>query len=210
MITQVRHFSERDWPCRAWFKVKKAGKVVYENNFRTIDPVGAGFGFYLPRKQPNSNYFVVEKDGDYDSKLFLIRKDGAVTELLGGWYFVTGNLRYLICENSEAEEGNTQVFDFKEGKVTYSEKIPVTNAYRKGDLYFYPRITLSNEGEEIESRKEVFIFDPIKSGFVRKDISEDFFVGATKVIYDFVTNGDGETACGCDKNRKPTLFVPGH
>jgi hypothetical protein len=58
--------------------------------------VGFSYGIFLPKQRPSPDYFVAVKEGDYDGRLFLISREGQVTDLPGGFYFVPAARRFLV------------------------------------------------------------------------------------------------------------------
>ena len=38
------------------------------------------------------------KEGDYDGRLLLVSKDGVTHDLIGGWFFLTEDRRFLVTE----------------------------------------------------------------------------------------------------------------
>jgi hypothetical protein len=124
--------------CRAWLQVVKEGRIVWHANFEDIDAVGASYGLFVPLQQPSAAVFAVVKEGDYDGRLYLIRRDGSVLDTMGGFYFVTPDHRFLISEYASDGSG-IAVVDLREGKVVLStEELPDIYAwYRSGGTYFF-------------------------------------------------------------------------
>src|SRR6185369_10996241 len=109
---QISAGQPNDWSCRAWLTIENNGKALGRYYFDSIEALGMNpYGLVVPHKQPSSKYFIVEKLGDYQSRLFLIGREGKVTEIHGGDYFLAKKSRYLFVQNYEAEDGVTEVFD---------------------------------------------------------------------------------------------------
>jgi hypothetical protein len=101
-IIEVKRISERvdvpPYACRAWLEVTKANKSTFRRYFDNIEPVGTSYGLFVPEVQPPGPFFAVAKNGDYDGRLFLVRKDGKVFDVIGGSYFTTEDKRYLFSQ----------------------------------------------------------------------------------------------------------------
>lgn len=102
--------------CRAWVDVRKENQLLKRLYYGDIESVGWKYGVFIPLQQPLEDFFIVIKEGDYDGRLLLIAKNGAVTDLPGGSYFITGDKQFLIPEYSSDEPGLT-VFDLTERKI---------------------------------------------------------------------------------------------
>lgn len=82
--------------CRAWVEVREGGKILRQAYFDDIDAIGWIYGIFLPEYQPLSDYFLALKEGDYDGRFLFVGKDGSLTNLPGGGFFLTPDKRYLI------------------------------------------------------------------------------------------------------------------
>jgi hypothetical protein len=82
--------------CRAWMEVRDGGKILRQAYFDDMDAIGWIYGIFLPKHQPLSDYFLAIKEGDYDGRMLLVGKDGSLTNLPGGDFFLTPDNRYLI------------------------------------------------------------------------------------------------------------------
>ncbi|SRR5665213_312233 len=176
-----------DWDCRAWLNIEKNGKVLNRYYFDTIGAVGENpYGLLVPPIQPSLKYSFVEKIGDYQTQLYLVGKDGDVTKIHGGNYFLAKKSRYLFVQNSEAEDGMTDVFDLVSGKLIFSAQIPNDVPYQKGDLYFYSTAGLAPNGnDEVENKQKILYFDFDKANFVSENVNQDFWRDAKKIEYNF-------------------------
>jgi len=207
-ITQVQNRikgaktnDENDWRCRAWVNVANNGKELYRR-YLNIEPVGAAYGLFVPRIQPSSKYFIFAKEGDYNSAIYLIGKDGKVSVIHGGSYFFTEKSKFLFSKNYEAEEGVTDVFDLTLGKLVFSGQIPNFAPYRKEGMYFYSKLELARNGnDEIENKGKIYCFDFFRSKFVEKDVNKSFFLDAQKIKTTLFIN-DYEHVCGCGAGPK--------
>ena len=135
---RIRDFENSPHSCRTWFEVIKQNNVIFKKNYDDIDAVGFSYGIFVPKAQPPSHYFSIVKEGDYDGRLFLIRTDGKVFDLMGGFYFFSKDKRYLFSEYSSDMEG-LEVFDLKAGKVVFSSNNypSVHQWYEKDGAIFY-------------------------------------------------------------------------
>ena len=133
------HYNNEPSLCRAWIEINKADQTVFKKYFDDIDAVGFSYGLFVPAVQPPAPYFVVVKNGDYDGHLYLVNEKGKVDDLMGGFYFITDDKRYLFSHYASDLPGLV-VFDLKEGRTVYSsDKIPpIHQWYVKDGAYFLP------------------------------------------------------------------------
>lgn len=126
--------------CRAWLEVRAEGKVMQQAFFDDIDPVGSSFGIFVPEHQPLEEYFVALKEGDYDGRLLIVGKDGNLTNLPGGGFFLTADKRYLIGEHA-SDYGSLVVIDVARREIVIDgakKKLPsVGDWYLDRGGYFY-------------------------------------------------------------------------
>jgi hypothetical protein len=106
--------------CNAWLKIEKNGKILHKRKYIKIEPLGGGYGLFVPSKQPSQKYFLVNKNGDYNGRSLLIDQDGNLIDLPGGLYFITDDNRYLFIEHEEDCCNELRVFDLELGKVVFS------------------------------------------------------------------------------------------
>jgi hypothetical protein len=126
--------AEPPYYCRAWLEIVERGENVWQRSFDDINPASFSFGLFVPRKAPSPRYFAVVKVGDNDGRLFLVdRESGTVTELPGGFFFVTSDNRYLFSEYA-GETQDIVVFDLIAGKVVLDTKTTET-ARLPGEIY---------------------------------------------------------------------------
>src|SRR5260221_4547774 len=84
--------------CRAWLEVTNGERLLKRIYYADIDPSGFSYGVFVPKHQPLENHFIAIKEGDYDGRLLLVGKDGTVSDLPGGLYFLTDDKRFLVGE----------------------------------------------------------------------------------------------------------------
>jgi hypothetical protein len=108
--------------CRAWLTVKKDNKEIYQRLFKSIQPVGACHGLFIPLEQPRNDYFILSKLGDYDGRIFIIDSIGNVTEKLGGEFYVSKDKRYLFS-NYYSDGSGLTVYDLTKGICLFSQTI---------------------------------------------------------------------------------------
>ncbi len=184
-----------DFYCRAWLRIEKNGKTLDQEYFKDIEAMGGSYGIFVPKKQPSPDYFLIEKIGDYESSLYLIGKDGKVIKIHGGLYFLTEHSKYLFGENSEAEDGLTEVFDLVKGKLIFSKQIQNYTAYQKGEMYFYSEGRLAPNDEEIENKDKILYFDFHRSEFIEKSVTRTFWSGVRKIKHDFDPRDYDDCVC---------------
>ncbi|MGA3082659.1 MAG: hypothetical protein ABSD44_15015 [Terracidiphilus sp.] len=118
--------------CRAWLEVRAGGRVLRQAYFDDIEPVGGYFGIVVPEHQPLKDYFVVLKQGDYDGRLLLVGKDGSLTNIPGGGFFLTPDKQYLIGAH-DSDYASLFVFDISSRQLVIDgEKEKLTGV---GDWY---------------------------------------------------------------------------
>lgn len=168
-VTQAKrtgsHPQEPPSTCRAWLEVVAGGKSIWQRYFDDIDAVGSSYGLFVPPKPPSSRYFAVVKNGDYDGRLFLIDRNGTVSELPGGLYFVSADGRFLFSEYI-ADTQEAVVFDLASGKIVLDTKTPdasllpgyIYDWYYDGKRYFFTIVNDEDnrQGMVLEDRRVLF------------------------------------------------------
>ena len=168
-ITQAKRLGPRSveppYACRAWLEVYEGKTRIWERYFDDIGPSGFSYGLSVPGKQPTPEYFAVIKNGDFDGRLFLIDRKGMVTDLSGGFYFVTFDRRFLYSEYA-ADTQEVMVFDLLFGKIvldtktTDSSLLPgdIYDWYHDGKKYFFTIVKPGAPGKGLvqEDRKSVY------------------------------------------------------
>lgn len=105
--------------CSAWVEIIKEGRILHKKEFIKIEGLGKSYGLYVPAKQPDNQYFIINKYGNYDGRTLLIDRNGRLIDLPGGYYFITKDKRYLFIEHEIDGFGSITVFDLHVGKVIY-------------------------------------------------------------------------------------------
>jgi hypothetical protein len=168
-VTQAKRIGSRSaeppYACRAWLEVYDGKTRVWERYFDDISPSGFSYGLSVPQKQPSPDWFAVVKNGDFDGRLFLIDRKGTVTELPGGFYFVTYDGRFLYGEYA-ADTQEVMVFDLLFGKTVMdtktadSSRLPgdIYDWYHDGKKYFFTIVKPGAPGKGLvqEDRKSVY------------------------------------------------------
>lgn len=187
-----KKYDEQPYLCRTWLEVKRSNKAIYQKYFDDIDSAAFSYGLFIPKKQPPSPYFAVVKNGDYDGRLFLVSKDGKVFDLMGGFYFITGNKRYLFSSYASDASGLV-VFDLLAGRVVFSsDKLPGYEHqwYTKdGDYYFTASAWDEKSGMPHEKAGTAYCYDFKAHKIIEKRISSSEIADSKKVVYDFDPRG---------------------
>jgi len=177
-------YNEPPYLCRAWLDVSKAKNRIYQKYFDDIDAVGFSYGLFVPKIQPPSPYFAVVKNGDYDGKLFLVRKDGKVFDLMGGFFFITKNRRYLFSEYASDTTG-LAVFDLRNGRVVFSSmELPAEMSHwyeKKGEYYF----TAEPDSYNVPDKIIAYFYDFSANKIIERTISGAELADSIPVTYDF-------------------------
>jgi len=173
--------------CRAWVEVSKDKKLLRRIHYSDFEPVGFSYGVFVPSKQPSADYFVLVKEGDYDGHLLLVDREGKVTDLLGGFYFLTTDKRFLVSEYSSDSSG-LAVFDMQAHRLLFqSTDVPyVQEWYKERSGYFFTESVWSN-GESVphEGRDAIYRLDLRARKFVKSSIDPKVFQSATRIAFDF-------------------------
>lgn len=182
------NFTESPHYCRAWFNIIKSKQNVFQRYYDDIGPVGFSFGLFVPKVQPPTPYFAIVKNGDYDGRLFLVRSDGKVYDLMGGFYFITKDKRYLFSKYASDMEGLV-VFDLKSDRIVFSsDKIPYIHQwYVKDDNYFFTESEWisSNLGKPTQKAGLAYIYDFKTHQIFSKTITAVEMATAKTLAYDF-------------------------
>lgn len=167
--------------CRAWLEVYAGKTRVWERYFDDMSPAGFSYGLSVPEKQPSPDYFAVVKNGDLDGRLFLIDRKGMVTELPGGFYFVSFDRRYLYSEYS-GDIQEVVVFDLLFGKIVLDTTTADTSLlpgdiydwYHDGRKYYFSIVKPDAVGKGLvqEERRTVYAVQLNPPGIAR--VTADF------------------------------------
>jgi hypothetical protein len=176
-LTQAKRLGSRagepPYACRAWLEVYDGKTRIWERYFDDMNPAGFSFGLSVPLKQPSPDFLAVVKNGDSDGRLFLIDRKGMVTELPGGFYFVSFDRRYLYSEYT-ANIQEVVVFDLLFGKIILDTKTS-DSSLLPGDIYDW-----YHDGSK-------FYFTIAKSGAPGKEVVEE----DRRTIYEVKLNPPG-------------------
>lgn len=182
--------------CSASIEIIKNNDLLKKLSYENILPVGYYYGVFVPKVQPISKYFILVKHGDYNGRLLLINKQGKVTDLPGGLYFISKDNRYLFSKYT-SDYSYFLIFDLQLDKVVYeSNTIPnIHQWYYQDDRYFFtssewaPHSSLPTEGYEF-----IYVYNFKTNQLLKKHI--DFKLeSASKQFYDFDPNE--YTDCNC-------------
>lgn len=167
--------------CRAWVDVHREKKLVRRIFYGDFEPVGFSYGVFVPAKQPSEDYFALVKVGDYDGRLLLIDKQGAVTDLMGGFFFVTADGRFIVSKYSSDLSG-LAVFDLQLHKLLFkTEDVPdILQWYKNTSGYFFT-VDDSPQEENIAIYRLNLKTAKLMDGVI--DLKK--LRAATKVRYDF-------------------------
>jgi hypothetical protein len=184
---RTKNFEQLPHSCRAWLDVEKSTKAIFSRYYADIDPVGFSFGLFVPKTQPKSPYLAVVKNGDYDGRLFILKTDGEVHDLLGGFYFFTKDKRYIFSEYASDASG-LAVFDLVAGKVVFSSD-KLSHVYqwyeRNGNYFFTEAEWRDNSGTATEKPGTIDIYDFKQHKIVEKKVTPTFIKKAKIVKWDF-------------------------
>ena len=125
-IVQIfrKEFNGDDFNCKAIIQTTGKNKIIDELYFENIEPVGSSYGICFNKRQPNDNFLIGSKYGDYSGQLIIIDNKGKIIKESGGDYFISDNNRFIISDWYSDLSGIT-IFDFKTNKIVYSEELPV-------------------------------------------------------------------------------------
>jgi hypothetical protein len=182
------NFTEPPHHCRAWLDIIKSKKNVLHRYYDDIGPVGFSFGLFVPKVQPPSPYFAVIKIADYDGRLFLVRNDGKVHDLMGGFYFITKDKRYLFSQYASDIEGLV-VFDLKKDRIVFSsDKISYIHQwYINGENYLFTESEWikTNLGKPTEKGGVAYFYDFNSHQIIPKNMTAAEMAATKALSYDF-------------------------
>ncbi|HEY1204089.1 MAG: hypothetical protein ABSH46_21285 [Bryobacteraceae bacterium] len=191
--------------CRAWFEVRKQGRLLKRLYYDDIEALGGWYGIFVPKKQPLPDYFVAVKQGDYDGRLLLVARDGSLADLPGGAFFVTPDKRFIVGEHS-MDTDVLAVADVARRRIVIdgerSREIPqVAEWYQDASGYFY------TEGEDWypggmppERKGYVYRLDLMDRRVVKTRMSPASLAEARRVAYESL----GEENCTVPTPPSPT------
>jgi hypothetical protein len=166
--------------CRAWLEVTKAKQALFRKYYDDIDAVGFSYGLFVPKVQPPPPFFAVVKIGEYDGRLFLVHKDGKVFDLIGGFYFISENKRYLFSRYASDISG-LAVFDLQRGDIVFSsDNLPEYQHrwYIEKGTYFFTASEWYGHGV-------AYIYDFKSHKIIEKEINSAELAASKPVAFDF-------------------------
>jgi hypothetical protein len=145
-IIEAKRIQESAIPpsyCSAWLEVRQGDRVLRQIHYDDIEPVGFSYGIFVPKRQQFADYFGAVKEGDYDGRLLLIGKDGTLSDLPGGFYFVTADKRHLIGLHA-MDSDSLVVIDSALRQVVFNgekEGVPEVHSWYLDDAgYFFTEV----------------------------------------------------------------------
>ncbi len=176
--------------CRAWLEIWKASRLLRQFYFDDIEPVGGGYGIFVPERQPFPNNFIAVKEGDYDGRLLLISKDGSAVDLPGGPYFATPDRRYLIGLHSR-DSNSLVIIDVAKRKVVLDgdkEGVPEIHSWYMDDRgYFFTEVDQTDNEKELKGA--VYRLDLKHLRIVKVKMRSANLAAARRIDYDFDARG---------------------
>lgn len=191
-IIQVKKVDRRINPpprlCRAWFEVRRQGKVLRQLYFDDIESLGGYYGIFVPAKQPLSEFFLATKQGDYDSRLLMVGADGSLADLPGGLYFATPDQRFLIGEQ-QMDQAAIMVVDVASRRVVIDgwkqhASNSLANWYQDSTGYFFTEFVEGSDDDDMrEDRSTAFRLDLVNHRVIRAPMSAKRIAGARRLRY---------------------------
>ena len=181
-------YVERPYLCRAWFEVSRAKQTTFQRYFDDIDAVGFSYGLFIPKLPPPPPYFAVIKNGDYDGRLYLVHESGEVFDLIGGFYFLSNDKRFLFSQYASDTSG-LAVFDFKKSQIVFSsDHMPAYQHqwYTYNETYFFTASEwLNNSGMPSEKTHIGYFYDTDSHKIVERIITKAEIEASNPIKYDF-------------------------
>lgn len=166
--------------CRAWVDVSRGEKLLRRIYYSDMEAVGASYGVFVPAIQPSADYFALVKEGDYDGRLLLVDRQGVVTNLLGGFFFVTADGRFIVSQYSSDETG-LAVFDLQAHRtMLQSKEVPYQNWYKDGLGYFF-----AEDDSPEEENTAIYRLNLKTAKLLKSTIDPKRLQAAHKVRFDF-------------------------
>ncbi|MFC1584488.1 hypothetical protein ACFL5V_02955 [Fibrobacterota bacterium] len=186
--------------CRAWLSIEKQGVTVKEFNYPDIAPVEGEYGLFVPQQQPSKEFFLVVKVGDYDGLLKLIDRQGNVTNLPGGYYFLAGDS--ILFSEYHSDLPGLAAFDLRHRQLLFKRfHIPhILQWYKAGGTYFYtePIQPLRKAGSSTRKPGVIHVYDFDSNKLKQKTHVSEWQAHPQKINYDFDPWNYGN--CGCKNN----------
>jgi hypothetical protein len=121
--------------CRAWLTITQRNKIITQQFYKSIEPVGGCSGLFIPDQQPRKDFFIFSKFGDYNGSIIIIDTTGTVTEKIGGIFYISKDQRYLFS-NYDSNLAGLTVYDLNKHAVIYSSSAELRNDASLNDWYF--------------------------------------------------------------------------
>jgi hypothetical protein len=191
-VAQLKRISkdveEPPFACRAWLQVVKSNKVVWDKFFDDIDPSASPYGLFIPHEQPSKDMFAIVKIGDYDGHIYMIKKNGAVLDTLGGFYLLSQDKQFLISQYLSDESG-ISVIDLTKGTtILTTKKLPYIHEwYKSGSDYLFTESEWlpENKGSPSEKFDNAYMIDINNKKIVRKAMNTTMRQSINKLPFTF-------------------------
>lgn len=178
-IAQIfrKEFDGDNFNCKAIIQTTKKNRIIDELYFENIEPVGSSYGICFNEKQPNKEFLIGSKYGDYSGEIIIIDQNGKVINESGGDYFLSANKRYVISDWYSDLSGIT-VFNFETNKVVCSKELPVylSKWYENAEKYYAAKWSGNKENDD------VYEFDLDCFSFKKTELNLDELHQLNKVI----------------------------
>ena len=175
--------------CSSWIEVRRLRRLEHRLYFAQQDPSDPPYGLFIAPMELLPDHLAVVKLGDGDGHLILIHKNGRVTDLDGGTFFLDREQQWLYSQHLSDVSGLT-VYDLREDRVLF-QTLAVPRAarwYRSGRDYLFTRLQMDGRTED---RDHVFLVRPREKEVVEQPASADFFSGLRPVHLDFAPAAEG-------------------
>lgn len=162
-----KEFSGDDFNCKAIIQTAGKDRIIDELYFDNIEPVGSSYGICFNERQPNDNFLMGSKYGDYSGQIIIIDNKGKIIKESGGNYFISDN-RFIISDWYSDLSGIT-IFDFETSKIVYSQELPVylSKWYENAGKYY------AAEWDENKETDNIYEFNPDNFSLVKTGLNLD-------------------------------------
>lgn len=186
-----------DFYCRGWLTIRQGDKIINQQYFKSIEPVGGCYGLFIPETQPRKDFFIFSKLGDYDGSIFILDTTGKLTEKLGGSFFISKDKRYLFS-NYDSDIAGLTVYDLNKRLFLYSESESVPNYL--GTWYFqngkYFARAYDNNSDDDGQKIKIASFDFKTNKLVISKIDKTFLKDEIQLKVYNDLQYDKECNCG--------------
>jgi len=181
--------------CRVWLTVKEGTRIVDNLFYADCEAVGGCSGVFYDY-QPNKDFLIFSKFGDYNGQLIIVDSTGKIQKFLGGRYYLSNNLEYIFSIYDSDISGLT-VFDLQRNELVFSSgRVEDYLA----DFYFLDNMYFAVVGDDVkmDNQTNILTFD-FAGKKLKKSTVDDQYIQKAKRLNAY--NRFTYAPCSCGQTK---------